>query len=603
MKQKSTFSEKMKALGWAFQIAWRLDKKPLFLWFGLNIMLSVLPAIALNYNREIISKITDFLAFENGTFSEVIALIIVFGILMTFQGLANRVNHDLIYMAMYDTYHIGMQDILMDYFQRVPMMELLKRDVNDEYQFIAHRPGSVTDTMSGLCIILGKIVSIVSLLAVVVSTSQTIFWGSIIYVVAVLILNFSFTEKIRVNAHQSRKDERRAKYFEKMPLTPGVAKEIRVYGNARNIVEQWNQSYNIIGKSQKSRAFSTEVRNLISGVSFYAFLIVMVILSLMDVSKGKMETAVFLMLFTLCTSIYGVVSGMAKNIIEFDYGLFALECQRKFINSVILEDSVEEAENNRKTASAEKVFSVRNLTFSYNGKKDILRNINFDIEKGEVIALVGQNGSGKTTLVKLLLGLYQPSSGSVKMFGKELSEHGSHFIRQKIGVFFQDYYLFHHTIKENIAYGGIENINDNEKIEKAIKMGGAKQLIEKLFNNLSLLVGKNIDKSGVELSGGEKQRLVAARAYMNDREIMIFDEPASMLDPVAEMQQFMNIKEKLQGRTAVLISHRIGFARLADKVIMLENGELAEYGTHDELIANNGLYANFFEQQAKWYDK
>jgi len=144
-------------------------------------------------------------------------------------------------------------------------------------------------------------------------------------------------------------------------------------------------------------------------------------------------------------------------------------------------------------------------------------------------------------------------------------------------------------------------MTNEPKILEAIRHGGADRVAATVPNGLDTLLGKFQDKSGTELSGGEKQRVAAARTHMSNRDILIFDEPASMLDPIAEMEQFNGIKDMLNGRTAILVSHRVGFARMADKIIMLDGGEIAEIGTHDELMAKNGQYAHFFNEQAQWY--
>jgi len=248
------------------------------------------------------------------------------------------------------------------------------------------------------------------------------------------------------------------------------------------------------------------------------------------------------------------------------------------------------------------VFEAKNLSYTYKGDKLALDDVSLKIKKGETIALLGMNGSGKSTLIKLLLQLYKPLSGSLHFYGIDYEGLERGFLRNKIGAFFQDYYLFHMPIGENIGFGDINNVNDITKIDAALEKGGATELVKRLEKEKSTFIQKDIEKSGTDFSGGERQKLAISRTHMNDKDILIFDEPASMLDPISELEQFMNIKEKIAGRTSILISHRVGFARLADRVILLDNGKVVESGTHDELIVKDGLYAKFFSEQAQWYE-
>lgn len=600
---KKIWIEKIKTIKWSFGLAWKIKKSVLMLWMTLSVGLAVLPAISLAFNNEIINILSDFLAnVDTFEFNDIVPQLLGLGITMIFIGISARVNGDLIYMMMYDSYYLGMEEILMDGLQKVEIADLLKSEVNDEYNYIIGRAGSLTDLMSGACTLAGKIVSIISLLSVALTSSKLVFGISFVYVCIIFIINFSFVEKIRWDTNEYRKVSRISDYYETMITDPGTAKEIRIFESENYIIKKWKEAFSTVKEFQKKRCYEIELRNFISGIGFYIFLIIMIAVNLFLLADRKMQVSAFLMLLTLCINIYIAISGLAREIMSFDYGLFALERQRRFILNTPTNSQKNNKAGERINPNNKIAFSVENVSFSYQENEVVLKNINFQINKGEVVALVGRNGSGKSTLVKLLLGLYQPLTGSIQLYGIPYDQYSPEEIRKKIGVFFQDFWLFHASVEENVAYGDIENISDEQRIMDAIKKGGAESVIEKLKSGLHTILGKQIYKEGVELSGGEKQRIGVARAHMSNKEIMIFDEPASALDPMAEAEQFINIKEKLHGRTAILVSHRIGFCRLADKIIVLDNGEIIEMGSHEELMSKNGAYADFYKEQAEWYE-
>lgn len=248
------------------------------------------------------------------------------------------------------------------------------------------------------------------------------------------------------------------------------------------------------------------------------------------------------------------------------------------------------------------VFELDNVSYEYIEGVEVLNNINLQIKKGEVIALVGENGSGKSTLVKLLLGLYPPTAGEMRFWGKSYKELSRQDFSDRVGVSFQDYVNYPLQIRNAIGFGNIVHMDNDEIILRAMKKGGSSGLLNDKKDGLSNYLTRRFHPEGIMPSGGQWQRIAVSRAHMFDKEIMIMDEPAAALDPIAEMQQFYELRDMLDGRTAILISHRIGFARLADRIIVLSKGEIAEEGTHAELIAKNGLYADYFSKQAEWYD-
>ena len=239
--------------------------------------------------------------------------------------------------------------------------------------------------------------------------------------------------------------------------------------------------------------------------------------------------------------------------------------------------------------------------FRYPGaERFAVRHLSFTLRAGEVLALVGENGAGKTTLVKLLARLYDPDEGRIMLDGHDLKEYDLKGLRSNVGVIFQDFVRYHLTAAENIAVGRIEARADRARIEAAATAAMADEVIRRLPNGYDQIIGKRF-RTGVDLSGGEWQKIAIARAYMRGAQLLILDEPTAALDARSEFEVFKRFKELSEGRTAVLISHRFSSVRMADRILVLEGGELEASGTHEELLAAGGRYAELFELQAAGY--
>jgi ATP-binding cassette subfamily B protein len=246
-------------------------------------------------------------------------------------------------------------------------------------------------------------------------------------------------------------------------------------------------------------------------------------------------------------------------------------------------------------------FVFDDVGFRYPGSdRWALRHVNFALHAEEVLALVGENGSGKTTLVKLLARLYDPDEGRILLDGHDLREYALDDLRDNIGVIFQDFVRYHLTAGENIAVGQIDLRHDQARIEAAAASGQADQVIAKLALGYDHMLGKKFRK-GAELSGGEWQKIALARAYMAEAQVMILDEPTAALDARSELMVFERFRELAEARAALVISHRFSTVRMADRIVVLANGGVEAIGTHDELMAQGGRYAELFELQAAGY--
>ena len=242
-----------------------------------------------------------------------------------------------------------------------------------------------------------------------------------------------------------------------------------------------------------------------------------------------------------------------------------------------------------------------NVSFRYpNSDQFAIKNLSFHLNAGEKLALVGENGAGKTTLVKLLARLYEPTEGRILVDGVDIRDISLGELRNQIGIIFQDYIRFQLKASENIAIGNIKALENDNRIKEAAQKSLADTVVETLPDKYEQMLGKRF-MNGIELSGGQWQKIALARAYMRDAQLLILDEPTSALDARAEHEVFLRFAELIEGKMAVLISHRFSTVRMADRILFLENGALLELGSHEELLEKDGKYAELFRLQAQGY--
>ncbi|MEO8727465.1 MAG: ABC transporter ATP-binding protein [Acidobacteriaceae bacterium] len=246
-------------------------------------------------------------------------------------------------------------------------------------------------------------------------------------------------------------------------------------------------------------------------------------------------------------------------------------------------------------------FEFRDVSFRYPGAERLIINrLNFKLSPGERVALIGENGEGKTTIVKLITRLYDPSEGEILLDGVDLREYDLDDLYREIGVIFQDFMRYEMTASENIAVGRIEDIGNRERIVNAAHKSLADEVIAKLGGSYQQMLGRRFE-SGVDLSGGEWQKLALARAYLRDAQLLILDEPTAALDARSEFEVFERFAELTAGKMALFISHRFSTVRMADRIVVLANGRIAEEGSHSHLMALGRRYAEMFEMQAASY--
>ena len=298
------------------------------------------------------------------------------------------------------------------------------------------------------------------------------------------------------------------------------------------------------------------------------------------------------------SNIAGDINYMGDVFFKLDENSLYVDNLRDFLE---YEVHIAEDENAPVVPSFQKL-EIKNMTFGYEGqKKPALSNVNLTVNIGEKIAIVGHNGAGKTTLIKLLQRLYDPSEGEILLNGENIKNYRLSSYRNLFGTVFQDYRLFATTVAENVMLRGDITNEDRTIVKEALERSGIYGKIESLSKGVDTGVTREFDNEGAMFSGGEAQKVSIARIFAGKQEIVIMDEPTSALDPIAEQEMYRNMFEACEGKTVIFISHRLSSATMADRVYMFENGEIIEQGTHSELLAMNGKYADMWHKQADTY--
>ena len=388
-------------------------------------------------------------------------------------------------------------------------------------------------------------------------------------------------------------------YLRLLGASSQSAKEIKIFGLGDHLAERYREVSDRIFAENKTvavkRASVGFLLNLISTGGYYGAYAVVLIRTL----AGAISVGAFTFLIGAFSRSRMYIEKILQSFTDIsDQAMYLKDLFEFFEMQPSIHSLVGALPAPRPIRSG---FEFRNVGFAYPGSaRMVVENINFRLEAQEKIALIGENGAGKTTLVKLLARLYDPTAGEILLDGVDLREYDVEDLRKEIGVIFQDYMRYELLAKENIGFGKIEELANQARIELAAQKSMAFQVIGKLPNGYDQMIGRRFD-GGVDLSGGEWQKFALARAYMRDAQLLILDEPTATLDARAEYEVFRRFAELTRGRMAVLISHRFSTVRMADRILVLENGRIREQGTHANLVALGGRYAELFELQAAGY--
>ena len=427
-------------------------------------------------------------------------------------------------------------------------------------------------------------------------------WLILMLIVAVIpaFLGESYFNDKNYSLNLKQTPERRElDYIRFIGASDDTAKEVKIFNLADFLTDRFRQLSNKFYQDNKAlvikRSLWGTIFAILGSVGYYGAYVFIIATTI----AGKQSIGALTFLAGSFRQLRSLLESILSRFTSVSQGAIYL---KDFFDFFEIQPKIKHSANARPfPRPIQTGFVFDNVGFRYhNSEQWANRHLSFTLHAGEKLALVGENGAGKTTLVKLLARLYDPSEGRILLDGHDLKEYNLGELRKEVGVIFQDYIRYQMTVSQNIAVGNIDEKENESLIQHAAKQSLADILVQKLPDKYAQALGKRFNQ-GVELSGGEWQKIALARAYMKDAQLLILDEPTASLDARAEYEVFERFTELTKGKTAVLISHRFSTVRMADRILVLERGELIESGDHAALLQKNGRYAELFNLQAKGY--
>ena len=595
-KEKPKYS-RFGCLVWAIKNLWRLDKSFVFFIFAAVPIAVISPLVSSYFSKYLIDSIGAGKPFAD------LAWIVIFFITasLTLNVLSNFINARCSSRRYYPT---CVYQTEMGYTQGY------KTDFeNHEKQDYKKISGYAwRDASSGNCALefiwTDLSGALIHLLGIVTYASLLAFINPIVFVVVIIVSILSYFTTLWQNKYYEKhkhlweKESRKAGYLGGLSENLQVAKDIKLYGleewlnkmmsDYRAHIIMWNKRCRLRGLWASILAgLMTLIQN---GVA-YVVLIGMLL-------TGSLSAGDFVFYFGIVGSVAGFLHGVVGDVAKLNKRADKIAYYREFYDYPNKFNYGKGCELPTGAVTIE----LRDVWYKYDGAEDYtLKGINLTLQAGESLALVGVNGAGKTTLVKLICGFYRPTKGEILVNGKLIDEYNIHEYYTMISAVFQEIRPVCFTMFEYVASADINRTTAREDAVTAMKLAGIWEKIESLENCIDTHLMKGIYDDGVDLSGGEMQKLVLARAIYKNGSVLILDEPTAALDPIAENNLYLQYRELTHGKTSIYISHRFASTRFCDRILLLGDGVIKESGTHDELMAQNGQYAYMFGVQAKYY--
>lgn len=601
LEKKQHREKALKTSLWALKTAFQINAGSLICWTVLSFLGSLAPAFFLWLTQNVVNQVSDALKSHAGV-SNLSFTIILLAFFLFFNDIYNLIPQ-LLYAVIHPRYTKAMEQKFIEQANKLPGYQYERNDFAIMQQKTCFVCTELANFVINLLSIPSSLIGIIGILVVAARTSV---W---LLIPGVIFMGWSIVNGIiqgrnleKLNSITDREYNFQNTFYD-YGFKREITHEVRALNAGWLLVEKWEKYTKPILENDLAWNRDNTKRNTIRKIGVNIAEIAIFGLGMFFYITGRIDIGGFTVLPSLFNQMISSTDYIGYSFFRPYASLKYLIDQRDFFLTDFGDESPRLEKRLTPLVDTENVFEMRHVFHRYAPDKPLtLNDVSFQVKKGEIVSLVGLNGAGKTTIIKLLLDFAKPESGEILFYGRPIEDVTRYEYTQCVGAVFQYSFTYDFTLRENIGVADIAKLHDDEALMRAARLGGAEKIIEHAPHGLDNYVGKSFVPDGLDLSGGEMQRLSLARTQMIGRDIMLLDEPAAALDPIAELQQYEKIKSRIIGHTAILVSHRISFSRLADRIIVLDKGRVAEQGTHEELMAKNGLYANMFRSQAQWYN-
>ena len=581
------FRKSLKSISIVFRYAPGLTVLKLFQ-IGLS---AVLAPLSIYFTQRIIDTVSGIITNGDNWNGLILWVGLLLFSLLFYSAIGAGFFNGILYVSIRRKLTIGMTPDVMAKFKRLDYACFEDKDVQDTLQRMSSDPQYKVFQL--FLTILGVLECMIGVVGAALIFAQAGWWfvvGFAALLVPMIWLDFKAADMMNTMFNNQSTDERTMHYLGGLLSNKSSLFELKIFRATDYIAKKWRGISREVLDTRVKTTIRSQKFFLISTILFkcWSFFIVLGLIS--TIISGNITIGLFTALITSTWAILNNADTLSHAVQNMRQRYLLMEHYYKFLSLPEISDG------DKPLTDTPPHIVFENVVFTY-PKTDvkILNGVRFEVKEGERVALVGENGAGKSTVIKLLCRLYKPDSGRILINGKDIQGLDASALRRVFSVVFQDFCKYTLTLRENIAFGDLTKLNDDNTLHDALKMGLADGIVE-----LDTPLGK-LEENGVDISGGQWQRIAVARACLPDSAFVVLDEPTASLDPVAESNMYHSFAEVLKNRGGIMISHRLASARMADKIVVLSDGLVTETGGHSELMSASGLYARMYESQSAWY--